>query len=219
LTVIENLQQHDLSGGEFRLRASQFESLHPTALHLLIAGAGWATYLWDHEDVVWRLIHDSPSRRLLEHVIFSCATVLIGAGAVLCTRSRAPMDMAESDGKDLSSSRLVGEWLYAIGLATLLPLLGSILLVVGESIRIVRLALRGKAQAKRTARGMECTSKELWAKAVRRESAKYGILLTMMVFSVCLIDRVADYGILASILAWGILSACEKHVRAVTSGG
>jgi hypothetical protein len=196
-------EEHGSPGGKFMLRASEFEIRHPTLLHLLIVGAGWATYLADREDVVWRLIRGSPSRRLLEHAVFAFATLLIGSGAVLCTRSRARMD--------LSGSRFFGEWMYAAGLASLLPLRGFTLLIVGESIRIIRMALSEKVHAQLS----EGRSKEPWGEAVQRESVKWGIFLTMIFFTVSLVDRVADYGILASILAWGILSVSKKTIRAM----
>ena len=180
-----------------RVRASRFETRHPTLLHLLIVGAAWATYLADRDDIVWRIIRSSPSSRALERAAFSVTALLIGAGALFCTRART------SNGR----ARLLGEWLYALGLATLLPLWGSVFLLAAESIRLARLALAQREQPPLQ------NDREPWKTAIRRESVKWGIFATMIVFSVCLIDRVADYGILASLLAWAVLAhflPCER---------
>jgi hypothetical protein len=200
-----------MPGGKLVLRANEFEIRHQRLLHLLIVGAGWATYLADRDDVVWRLIRDSPSRRLLEHAVFAFATVLIGTGTVLCVRPRTRMETANSNGFPVS--RFLGEWMYAMGLASLLPLWGCILLIVGESIRIVRLVHSVKAHVQRPARRAEGRFRP-WAKAVFREPVKCGVFITMVVFSVSLADRVADYGILGSLVAGGILSVREQYIRA-----
>lgn len=172
------------------VRASRFETRHPTLLHLLIVGAAWATYLADRDDIVWRMIRSSPSSRALEHAAFSVTALLIGGGAFLCTRA----------GTSNSRARILGQWLYALGLATLLPLWGCVFLFAAESFRIARLALAEREQPRLHA------NHDGWTTAIRRESVKWGIFATMIVFSVCLIDRVADYGILVSLLAWAVLS-------------
>jgi hypothetical protein len=193
------------------VRAGRFETRHPTLLHLLVVGASWATYLVDREDIVWWMIRASPSRRLLEHILFGITAVLIGAGAVLCTRARvgmhSPYGKVGPGVSDPVRTRLLGEWLYAVGLATLLPLSGCILLVSGESIRIVRLAIGAQELPPPDAGESGRSREHRWTRAIRRESVKWGIFATMIVFSVCLVDRVADYGILASLFAWALLCA------------
>lgn len=175
---------------EGHLRASRFERRHPVLLHLLVVGAAWSTYLADRDDIVWRMIRNSPARRTLEHAAFSVATFLIGFGAIQCTRARVLNGRA----------RFLGEWLYALGLSTLLPLWGCILLSAAELFRIVRLALTARDQLPLLENHVE------WRAAIRHEFVKWGIFVTMIVFSVCLIDRVVDYGILASLLVWALLS-------------
>ena len=106
----------------------------------------------------------------------------------------------------------MGEWLYAIGLAALLPLWGCLLLITGESIRIVRLSLRSQQlppDDDHADRGPD----RPWLLAIRRESVKWGIFGTMIIFSICLIDRVADYGILASLLVWALLNVPIHRIR------
>ena len=96
------------------MKATAFEIRHATWIRLALILCAFATYAVDPDDVVWRFIRDLPSRRPLEHVAFAIATLLIGAGAMLCTRAER---IGESRGP-----RLLGEWLYAVGLASLAPL-------------------------------------------------------------------------------------------------
>jgi len=205
-----------------RMRATRFEMRHYTLVHLLVVGAAWSIYLFDRDDILWRMIRVYPSRRLLEHVLFGVATVLIGIGALLSTRARAAIRSPHSNSRPalptLGGTRLIGEWLYAFGFATLLPLWGSILLIAGESIRIARLALAlnqlpspdGEADRRQERR---------WARALRTESVKWGIFATMILFSVCLVDRVADDGILLSVLAGAVLNMPVRRTSPTAACG
>jgi hypothetical protein len=181
----------------------------------------WATYLFDREDVVWRFIHQYPNRRLLEHLAFGIAAVLIGVAAVLCTRAEAgdPAEEREPSAGSLDLNnlfppgQLFGEWLYAIGLASLVPLWGSVLLVAGESVRVMRLGLVRKGHDARPEQPIQASR---WGRALRRQTVKWGIFLTMIIFAVTLVDRFADYGIVASIFLWAGLNLPLSRWR---SGG
>jgi hypothetical protein len=183
------------------VRATEFEYRHQTLLSQLLIGAGLATYLFDPEDVVWRFIKDQPDRRALEHGSFLIATVLIGVAAVLCTGARA----REGNNADGRASRpyRTGEFLYAVGLGTLMPLAGFVILVSGQTIRILRLA-GSRNDASRLS----------WAGAMRREAAKWGLLLTMTVFSITLVDRHADIGAGASYAIWALLNLPGRKTAA-----
>jgi hypothetical protein len=101
--------------------------------------------------------------------------------------------------------------LYAIGLASLAPMWGSVLLIGGESMRILRLSRYESALSKarkplehRSARAMHGKPDEpapQWGPAFRLQVTKWGVFLTMIVFTITLADGVADYGIVASVLA------------------
>jgi hypothetical protein len=45
-----------------------------------------------------------------------------------------------------------------------------------------------------------------WKRAFRQESAKWGLFLTMIVFTVLLVDRIAEILALASLLLWLLLN-------------
>jgi hypothetical protein len=112
----------------------------------------------------------------------------------------------------LRGAQHLGDLLYAIGLASLAPMWGSVLLIGGESIRILRVTRHESALSNdrksvdhRSARATNGTSDEPaphWGPAFRLQVTKWGVVLTMIVFTITLIDRVADYGIVASVLAW-----------------
>jgi len=155
------------------MRPTNFEYRHQTLIHQLIVGAGFLTYLIDPDDIVWRFVRNSAAPRLWERALFIAATILIAIGAALCTQGRA-----------LHRPKFFGELLYAIGLGSLMPLPGFVILVAGESLRILRL-MRRPTDA-------EETFDSGWGTAFRRETVKWGILLTMIVFSITLKDRHAE---------------------------
>lgn len=203
---------------ELRIIASEFEIRHAKLIRRVIVLAAWATYLVDREDVVWRFTRRYPNRFLLEHSAFGFATLFIGTAAVLSTRTGAAQAASERgtltgpiEGKNpFPREQLLGELLYAIGLASLVPLLGSVLLVVGECVRVLRLGLFRKAT--KASHRPPIQPGQL-GKAIGPQTVKWGIFLTMIVFAVTLIDRVADYGILASILLGAVLNLPRSRSR------
>ena len=126
------------------MKAIGFERRHPMLLHQLIVGAGFLTYLFTRDDVVWRFVKDTSAPHALERLAFVVATLLIAVAAGMCTwaqanaaPNRAPGSVATSH---FHSQRYLGELLYAIGLGSLAPLSGFIILVGGEALRIFRLS-------------------------------------------------------------------------------
>ncbi len=201
------------------MRATSFELRFPSLTRLLLVGVAVCSYFFDRDDVVWRFIRDPPSRRLLEHTCFFLAALLVGLGAILCTRSRA-------FARRHSAEHRAGELLYAAGLASLLPLAGAVFLVLAEAIRLLRL---DSAEAQEAMGGSErrpfldfaCRRQALesleggsadrphWGMAVCREADRWGLLFTMIAFSITLIDRLADVLAVASILVWLLVNAAS----------
>ena len=203
------------------MKATEFESRHPVLIQQLIIGAAWATYLFDRVDVVWRFIRQYPQRRALEHLFFLIATLLIGAGAALCTWGRSLSRPSEPPGpaSPVATSRWLpypqqfGDWLFAVGLASLLPFCGCILLISGESIRLLRLVRRDRLamNANRSAHAPLTTMQHVvpgpqCGAAFRAQAVKWGLFLTMVVFSFTLVDRQADILIAASVLVAVLLN-------------
>lgn len=169
------------------MKATDFEYRHQTLTHQLVVGAGFLTYLIDPDDIVWRFVKNSAVPRLWERSLFIVATILIAIGAALCTRARA-----------FGKPGYLGDFLYAVGLGSLMPLPGFVLLVAGESLRILRL-IRCPAHSQETLDSG-------WGRAFRREAVKWGILLTMIVFSITLKDRHAEILAVTSFLVGLLLN-------------
>jgi hypothetical protein len=198
------------------LEPTRFEVRHETLLRQLILAAAFSTYLLDPDDVVWRFIRQYPSRRALEHIFFFLATLLIAAAAALCTWARAGSRLSTSSLPIVRIPYLLGELLFALGIATLAPLWGALFLIVAEGLRLLRLrkyfAVASTPDAGQASSGIR---RRAWAHAIRREAAKWGILVTMVVFSITLIDRLAEVLAAASVFIAAILNLDQFAIRRI----
>ena len=192
-------------------RATRFEREQRILVRALIVGAAFLSYLADRDDVVWRFVkNDGVQTRLIERGLFLAATCLIGIGAYFCTMSRsaAPVGLAARI-PAVSSQYFVGQFLYSVGLASLVPLAGFCILVAGEAVRLFRLWLVRDEVPNRPATSSRSTTPSetllktqlSFAEAARRETLKWALFITMIVFTITLRDRYSDILICASILA------------------
>jgi hypothetical protein len=222
------------------MKATDFEYRRQLLLHELIVGAALLTYLIDRDDVFWRFIKTDDLVLVLERCLFAVTTLLFGVSACLCTWARAYAgsedairSTAGGDRGSLGSFyrlRLIGDFVYAIALATLLPLSGFFILTVCEATRLVRLAWRGNAMSRsKTARSDPSPGASIatlsertapatrprpqWGPAFRRETVKWGLFVTMIVFTLTLKDRAAEVLIGASIVLWILLNLRLSAVR------
>ncbi len=212
-------------------RATRFEQRHGTPLRELIVAAAFSTYLVDRDDIVWRFVRASEASRRWERLFFLLGTILILFGAALCTWARANKIAAGPDGSNVREGPYrfirypghLGDMLFTIGIASLAPLSGALLLVAGEALRLFRLILRGEwlnrdaAQRGSSPRGSEPRSLWLvpdqssirtpnWGQAFRREAVRWGIFITMVVFTATLIDRLAEVMAGVCLLAAALLN-------------
>jgi hypothetical protein len=179
------------------VKATGFEYRHQTVVHQFIVLAAFLTYLVDPDDIVWRFVRDISMPRPWERILFIVATVLIFAGAALSTWARTiPVTWIASRIRPCYA----GELLYSIGLGSLLPVSGFIILVAGESLRIFRLIRREQVR-------LQPPPLVGWATAFRKETVKWAIVLSMIVFVITLKDRVAEVLIVASFFLGLILNA------------
>lgn len=197
------------------MHATEFECRHQVFIRNVLIAAALATYLFDRDDVVWRFIRNYPANRELEHIAFSLAAALIGIGAVLCTVAAAfnhdGTDGAGGCGRNRRSrvARCFGDWVSAVGLASLVPLWGAVLLVAGESVRVIRLMWPKTGTdglAAEVADAAPGAGGPHWGKAFRLQAAKWGIFATMIAFAITLIDRLADVLAISSIVLWALLN-------------
>lgn len=190
--------------------ATDFELRHPLLIRQAIILAAFATYFADRDDVIWRFIKQSPHRTALEHTLFLVATLLVGGGAAICTwaLARSGDHDATVPPAKVRSPYLFGQWLYTIGLASWAPLAGCILLIAGESLRTVRLMLRRYTNSRR-----EQLSNPHWGRAARDQAVKLGIFFTMVIFSLTLVDRVAELLAGLSVLTATLLNFRFTKIR------
>jgi hypothetical protein len=193
------------------MKANNFEYDHQKLVHLLIVAIAFLTYLVDRDDIVWRYVKDSTAPRTWERSLFVIATLAIAVGASLCTRARALRGRDISPGvgqnRDLRRPWYLGELSFAIGLGSLAPLWGFVILGAGEALRLFRLMRREDNQTPPPASSPQAKSNPQWRTALRREAGKWGMLLTMIVFVITLKDRLAEVLAAASLLTGLFLNA------------
>jgi hypothetical protein len=208
------------------VRATDFEYRHQTLVHLLIVAISFLTYLIDRDDIVWALVRGQPNARFLERLLFALATILIGVSTAVRTWAGAYSEVGSSssvhcDGpyRYFRNPQQLGNVLFAIGLGSLAPLWGFIFLVTGGTILSLRLIQR--EDETRNIEGVRPPSPvvtqpkvsqrplrgfPLWGKAFRQESAKWGLFLTMIVFTLLLSDRLAEVLAVSSFMVWVVLN-------------
>jgi hypothetical protein len=170
------------------------ELRRPYLIHGLVLLVGWGTYLLDRDDVLWRFIRHSPHSRLLEHVGFGCAAAAIGLGILLgCWRTDRDYG-AEGWTPGSIRRRCAGEILHGIGLASLVPAAGFVLLVGGEAIRSVHYAGLKMRIAREHCGGVPIAAPPgpAWKWLVLSQAGMWCAFASMVIFSIVLIDHAAD---------------------------
>jgi hypothetical protein len=200
------------------MRATDFEVRNQTLLHFVVVGAALATYAFQRDDIVWALVKGHTDRRLLERIVFAIGTLLIFSSAALLTWVHAKAGSVGASSlvalDRLSFSRgwpYLGRILFALGIGLLTPIAGTAILLAGESVLVLRLL---GLEYEREPLAIACqdaerlhNSKPLrWSDGLRRESAKWGLALTMVLFTLTLKDSLADILGATSVLLWATLN-------------
>lgn len=165
-------------------------------IRIVLLLVGLSTYLVSPDDIVWRFIKTAPHARLLEHLSFGFAAFLLGIALLLKIRAGANTDRHKAHDLPLRGGNLAN-LLQAIGIGFLLPLPGFFLLVFGEAGIILLLSKRPPV------REQFVTASELhqnrgnsraanWKGAVITHLGLCCALTSMIIFSIVLVDRVAD---------------------------
>ena len=159
--------------------------------------AGLSTYLISPDDVVWRFIRTAPHARALEHALFGIAAAILGFALFLKVKASAHPENRDSHGPSRITGTIVSI-LQAIGIGSLLPLPGFLLLVLGDVVASLLLYgrhstaedPRSEGEDSRRARGPLQAFR--WRDAWATHLGLCCAFLSMAIFSVVLIDRVAD---------------------------
>jgi len=144
---------------------------------------------------------------LFQRFFFIVAAAFIAVGAAICTCARVCRRPESAIGMEsyrhLLRSRYFGGLLYAIGLASLVPLCGFIFLVAGETLRVFRLIQCEDTRTRNLLLHTLPTASPLippapqdfhsgWERPPGRKQSKGELLLTMVVFLITLKDRLAE---------------------------
>jgi len=206
-----------------RMRATDFEYRRQTLLHLIVVGLAFLTYAFQPDDVVWALVkHHTVYRTLLERIVFGVGALEILCSAALQTWASAYRLSAVDAGTSLASNGVCrrledfvyfGRLLFVLGIGLLAPISGTVILLGGEVALVVRLFLRnrdgallegssdqfvGSTRTWLSAQGISAR----WKDALRKEASKWGLALTMMIFTMTLRDRLAEILAVVSLLLW-----------------
>jgi hypothetical protein len=175
---------------------SPFGLQHPFLVHGIFVILCWLTYVFDREDVVWRFVKDSANPRLLEHLSFTLAAVCIAGGVSLGAWASGNHDGCAGQTPRYIRRRSLGEILHAIGIASLLPLAGSVALICAEAMRSIHYArcriTASALQPVTPANAPGPRPSPLLRRILLRHIAGICAFLSMLAFSITLSDRMAD---------------------------
>ena len=161
---------------------------------LLLVGV--STYLISPDDVVWRFIKTAPHARVLEHLSFGLAAAILGFALLLKVKASADPENQDSHGRSRITAT-VASLLQAIGIGSLLPLPGFLVLVLGDLAASLLLYgrhsivedPRAEGDSRRARSPLQASR---WGIALTTHIGLCFAFLSMAIFSVMLIDRVAD---------------------------
>lgn len=161
---------------------------------LLLVGV--STYLISPDDVVWRFVKTAPDARRLEHAFFGIAAATLGFALLIKLNASAhPENQYNRTRSRITAA--AGSLLQAIGIGSLLPLAGFLVLVLGDVGASLFLNCRhsiaedsGAERDSRRDRSPLQTSR--WGTALAAHIGLCFAFLSMAIFSVVLMDRVAD---------------------------
>jgi protein-S-isoprenylcysteine O-methyltransferase Ste14 len=228
----------------YPMRATDFEVRHQTLLHLLVVALAFLAYAVQPDDIVWAFVkHHTIYRTLLERLVFGTGALVVLCSAILLTWAnayRSPRADAENplvacDGpyRYFQHPVYFGRLLFALGIGLLAPMAGTAILLTGEVVLVLRLLVRERERPMAdTLRQYRIRVQEFlpsfrspfpaqglppnWKKGFRNEASKWGLAVTMIVFTLTLRDRVAEFLAGASFLLWFVLNLpylLGQHLR------
>jgi hypothetical protein len=159
--------------------------------------AGLCAYLISPDDVVWRFIKTSPNAHALEHAAFALAAAVLGLALLLKVKAAHSRIAA-----------VAASLLQAIGIGSLLPLPGFLLLVLSDvAASLFLYGGNSIAEAGKTLPAFR------WKDALASHFALCLAFLSMAIFSATLIDRLADvlFGITAVVSIAANAQTFLKH--------
>ena len=90
------------------MEATNFESRHQQALHLMVVALASLAYLGDRVDIVWALVRNHSDSASWERLVFGCGALMLLGSAILETWANAPHNVPSRDAPPLSGESLNG---------------------------------------------------------------------------------------------------------------
>ena len=195
------------------MTATDFEQRHQALVHMLVVAIAFSTYAFDRDDIVWVVVRGLAHPHPWERFLFAVATLLIGGGTALRTFAHVyPKVCGIGPYRYLDHPHQLGNLLFSIGLASLAPFAGFVFLSLAEGLVFLRLIRRRQELSQPAPQDLQAKIFEnlqnsaRWGKAVSVEAAKWGIFLTMVIFTIALRDRLAEVLAIASLVVWAALN-------------
>lgn len=160
------------------------------AVHDVILLSAICTYLVEPDDVVWQFIRGASNVRSLEHVCFAIAALILAISLWLRIRVDTQRGDTKSDHGKARHQRIASEFLQAVGIGSLMPLAGFLLLVVGETVLAV---FRSGSKSDRPISQATPDPQSGWKELLSRDAGLCFAFLSMVIFSITLSDRLAEY--------------------------
>ena len=161
-----------------------------------IYGLAVLCYLFDREDVVWRILRwHTPAEILEAKVLYSAVALLAGLATLSTTYARLRSSTEESTAPPIGNPLFFcGETLFAFSVSFYLSTAGSILAISGILLLNLRVLTYSRLQSQSRLRPIalpaEPTPRRLIS-VVRGEVGHWGYLVMMIAFALTLSDSLA----------------------------
>jgi hypothetical protein len=214
------------------MRATSFEYRHQTVLHVLLVGLALATYLIYPDDIVWALVRHHANNRLLARITFGVGAIVVLGSAALETWGTAYPQVLQLNRAVL---RFGGQYryveyplrlarlLFALALGLLLPLPGTMLLIAGETILVLRLLWRDRESAATPLSDpyrpatpdldgavdsslAQAGPQRSWSTGFRAAASKWGLTASMILLAVTLRDRIGEIAAGIGFFVWLVVN-------------
>jgi hypothetical protein len=200
------------------MKATRFEYRHQTLVHLMLVGVSLLAYLRDRVDIVWSLVRDHSDSASWERLVFGFGAALLLTSALLETLAYAYPIAPEHEvphsrmvhGIGSLHKKYLARILLVLALGLLLPLSGTIILLAGETILILRLFLHDDASVPEL-QPLGRRTGAAWGPAFRASASKWGLTASMMLFVWTLQYRLAEIGAVCSVTLWLALNVSVQN--------
>lgn len=194
------------------MKATGFEVRHELLLHLLVVGLALLTYAVNPDDIVWAFVRGHSNNRMLERLVFGTGAIVVMGSAWLETwvtvRDRAVEQERFAGGfervlEHRETALGLARLLFAAGLGLLLPWPGTVVLMGGETILVLRL-LTAHRETAAPVPSAQAEAEPSWRKGLRVSASKWGVAASLLLLSITLQDRIAEITAGIGFLAWSI---------------